>query len=524
MAFTSASIRAQAVDATLRFVTSVPQMGPVGYRDPLGVISPDGEWLAYTSGEWLRQIHTAGGPVRTLARFERILAIAWHPDGKRIAARVFDSAGVRWMLVDTRTGAARLAWTAPFPKSSAESAVIDPRSFLYVAWSRDGSKLAGVAYSPKGSTLWVGNADGTNGRIIDSPSQLSFPAWTPDGQTVVCLSLAKGRQQISKPCGGEAQPLTSPDAYGPIAFSPDGRTLYFSSPNQRGTLDLYTQPVAGGAPRRLTTFSRDSYAPSVDDKGRVLFGVQDYRTFIAVTSANGGSTRQVTAFQSETPSWSRDDHNIGLTYGSWRRVVDDARYPDIAQDLGLVRADASSPAASPEHVVRASPSEDGWISYTTEIFEGQRRRSCVFIVGVNATTGAVTRPAQRISFTGVVGDIEGAEWLTADSLVLLAREGDRQAIYVTSRDGGSAREVHRFTSEHPYSGLGVSAPGRWAAFVAPAADGYFQIFRVPLAGGTPTQVTTDPTNKTQPAVSHDGASIAYTVFTYQMHFWLMEPR
>ena len=32
----------------------------------------------------------------------------------------------------------------------------------------------------------------------------------------------------------------------------------------------------------------------------------------------------------------------------------------------------------------------------------------------------------------------------------------------------------------------------------------------------------DPTDKTQPAVSRNGALIAFTVFSYQMRFWLME--
>ena len=83
--------------------------------------------------------------------------------------------------------------------------------------------------------------------------------------------------------------------------------------------------------------------------------------------------------------------------------------------------------------------------------------------------------------------------------------------------------MHRFTSEQKYSGLGVSPDFPWVAFIAPASDGHFQVFRIPVAGGTPTQVTFDPTDKTQPAVSRDGTSIAFTVFSYQMQFWLIEP-
>ena len=63
----------------------------------------------------------------------------------------------------------------------------------------------------------------------------------------------------------------------------------------------------------------------------------------------------------------------------------------------------------------------------------------------------------------------------------------------------------------------------WVAFIAPASDGHLQVFRVSARGGTPTQVTFDPTDKTQPAVSRDGARIAFTVFSYRMQFWVIEP-
>jgi Tol biopolymer transport system component len=576
------SAAAQSMESVpLRLVATAPQLGPVGYRDPLGIMSPDGEWLAYTSGGSLRLTHAAGGTVRALARFAAIRSIAWRPDGRSVAVLATDSTGAtQWLLVDARDGTTRPAWTTSFPAAvgASGSVTADPRFFASVAWSSDGAKLAGITFSQNGSTLWTGNADGTNARVVTTPNRLSFPAWTPDGRTLACLSLSRGRQQISMPCGGAGPSPTRLEAYGPIAFSPDGAALYFASPNSRGTLDLYAQAVSGGAPRRITSFARDTYAPSVAKDGRVLFGTQDYRTFIAVIAANGGRARQLTAFQSETPSWSRDDRAIGFTYGTWRRVVDDIHYPNIAQDLGLVRADVDRPAASPSSIVRASPSEDQgldwspdgrwivlhshadglddvwlqpadgsapahsitsggyetgwprwspdgrWIAYSTEIREAYRTHGVVFVVGVNATTGEVTRAAQRIPLNGVAGDIDAVEWVTSDSLVVLASEGlDRKAIHLVSRDGGAARVVHRFTSEQQFSGLGVATAGRWVAFIAPASDGHFQVFRVPLANGAPTQVTTDPTDKTQPSVSHHGSSIAFTVFSYQMQFWLLDP-
>ena len=42
---------------------------------------------------------------------------------------------------------------------------------------------------------------------------------------------------------------------------------------------------------------------------------------------------------------------------------------------------------------------------------------------------------------------------------------------------------------------------------------------MPVAGGTPVQVTTDRSNKTQPAWSPDGRQIAFTVWNYDAQFW-----
>ena len=365
------------------------------------------------------------------------------------------------------------------------------------------------------------------------------------------------------------------DAYGPIAFAANGATVYAGMPNENGTLDLWALPAAGGRARMLTSFARDSYAPTVAADGRVLFKVQSYRTHIAMTSADGGPSRPLATFQSETPSWDPTGRAVGITYGTWRRVVDDAHYPDIAQEAGIVDVSAGEPASTVARVVDASDSEDQslcwspngqWIAYHSHkeqsddiwlrpadgsapgrrisflgrgaeagwprwsadgrwvLFDGadpSTRRSALFIIGVDQHSGQVTVPPRAIPVNGLDAEISHGEWLPDSAhLVAIAKESaGRQVIFTVPREGGQAQIVHRIASEHDAPGLAVSPDGREVAFIAPAPDGFFQIFRLALTGGVPQQVTTDRSHKTQPAWSPDARMIAYTVWSYEAQFW-----
>lgn len=561
--------------ARLAWVADAHQFGPVGYRDPAGALSPDGRWLAYSEGRFLRVRAAEGGPVLDLPPGDaQIRTVAWSPDNRTILADGFHTQ-TGWALYDRVDGTQRALWADRDPLRGAK--VSDLRQ---PAWSPDGRTIAAIVNGRDGQELWTIAADGSSADARRMAHRIAFPAWTPRGE-IACVTTTDGRARLTIPCGG-AVVTTDPDldVYGSIAFSPDTATAYLSFANASGTLDLWAAPIGGGRARRLTAFSRDSYAPTVATDGSVLFKVQSYRTIVSLVRAAGGPSRPLATFQSETPSWDPAGRRLGITYGTWRRVVDDAKYPDIAQDAGIIDVDpgdAAKVATQASSVVHASVSEDqalcwspngkwiafhshkdqsddvwlrpaagdtpprrisflgrgaevGWPRWSPDarwlLFDGASRtsrQSVMFVAGVDQETGALTREPVELPVRGVDAEVSHAEWLPDSAhVIVVSKEGPgRHVIFTVARDGGDARVVHRFASEHDAPGLAVSPDGRDVAFIAPAPDGFFQVFRMPVSGGIPVQVTTDRSNKTQPAWSPDGVHLAFTVWNYDAQFWRM---
>jgi len=573
--------RGQNADPRLAWVATAHQFGPVGYRDPAGAISPDGKWIAYSEGRFLRVKPIDGGPILDLPPGPaQIRYIAWRPDSRAVTTDGDPSIG-GYAIYDI------VARTRGPLFAQAPSGIRQP------AWSHDGTSIAALANGKEGNELWTFAAsagapiDGSRGeRVRTLSGAASFPAWTPSGE-IACVINANGQSRVTVPCGGSTV-HTSPDAdaYGPIAFSADGNTVYVALANERGTVDLWAAPMNGRRGHRLSSFARDAYGPSVAADGSVLFKVQSYRTAVAMIAVDEGPAQAgrpvrgslpLSTFQSETPSWDPTGRWLGITYGTWRRIPDDAKYPDIAQDAGIISVDPAKPATAPARVVHESMSEDqslcwspngkwiafhshkdqsddiwlrsasdtsepprrisflgrgaetGWPRWSPDgqwlLFDGANKKheSVFFVIPIDQETGTTKGDAQEITVRGLDADMSHAEWLP-DNLHIagIAKEGpDRHVVFTVSREGGDAKIVHRFATEHDAPGLAVSPDGSAVAFIAPAADGFFQVFRMPLNGsaGTPTQITTDPTNKTQPAWSPDGKQIAFTVWNYDAQFW-----
>jgi Tol biopolymer transport system component len=475
----------------LTYVTTAHQLGVVGYRDPAGAISPDGKRFAYAEGRFIRVMPIGGG--------------------------------------------------APITVSEADQQV------RFLEWTSNDHVVA-VPRAPTSFKM----ADGTMACVAD--------------------------RRLVVPCNGTTQQLDPDvDVYGPIAFS--ANHVYFASPVENGMVALWTADLTTKRARRLSSFSRDAYAPTIGGD-TVVFKTQTYRTHLADVPAGGGQTRQLTTFQSETPSYHPTQALLAFTYGSWRRVLDDGKYPDIAQDIGVIDWSAG-PADAPSQIIAKSDSEDQamawspngkWIAFhshremsddvwlrpadgsqpdkrisflgrgaevgwprwspdgTLVLFDGARKsdgKSVVYVAGIDQDSGAITSAPREVVADGFEADITHAEWLGGSTTIVgVAKEGPgRHVIFTLPVGGGKPSVVHRYATEHDFPGLGVSADGKYLAFTAPAADGYYQIFKLPLSGhAAPMQVTSDPSNKTQPSFSPDGSRIVFTVWSYEAMFYSFRTR
>jgi dipeptidyl aminopeptidase/acylaminoacyl peptidase len=311
--------------------------------------APNGRQLAFLSArEEKPQIFLmsafGGEPERLTENRGGVRQLAWSPDGKSIAfvadaeptpeeeKRIKDKDDA--IVVDTNYKFTRL-WVLDVGTRSAR--LIPTGDFVAsdLQWSPDGRQIAYTTTpTPRAddnslSDIWVVSVTGGTPReLVNNPGPDQFPRWSPDGTQIAFTTSERSdvrqtRLAVVSAAGGVPRIVAPAFLYQPStpAWSPDGRTLYFSA-GVRTTTQLFAVPAAGGAPRALTdvqgviggwTVSRDgsmiAYAKGDVQHPNEIFAARlgpDLRAPVQLTDHNK-QVRALTLGASEVVRWKSTD-------------------------------------------------------------------------------------------------------------------------------------------------------------------------------------------------------------------------
>jgi Tol biopolymer transport system component/serine/threonine protein kinase len=345
------------------------------------------------------------------------------------------------------------------------------------AWSPDGRRIA-FRSERQGGGIFVMDADGANVRRV---SDIGYnPAWSPDGSRIVFAEESITRPEdrsgrvsqlwIVDAASGEKRLLSKEDGVQP-QWSPNGRFIAYWAIDLDGDRDLYTIPVEGGAPARLTRDSYVDWNPVWSPDGAWLYFCSTRGGAMAIwrmpMRENSGEARGAA-------EWIR----TAAGYPAHLSFARDGRRLGYAQLLTTGRVS----------MVRFDPDRETALSEPKEIFAG---------------AGGAARPA--LSPDG--------RWIAFNSTE------QEEHIYVVGVDGAGLRQVTSGASRN--RGPRWSPDGKRLAYFS-SRSGDWEIWTAAVDGSDARQITNlGGQNVAWPVWSADGKRLAYTIFGFKT--FLIDP-
>jgi len=358
-------------------------------------------------------------------------------------------------------------------------------------WSPDGRRVAFYRYFENGNGMGirvVPALGGSEHRLYKGPFNPWARGldWSPDGNV---LAFSGGETNwkgtwisLLSLVDSTTRKLTSPSGeeidYSP-AFSPDGSTVAFVRGTFAGAVeDLYVVRAAGGVPTRLTfdkTWIKGSPTWTPDGRDIVFSSTRGGLASLWRVSVSGGTPRPVAGVGviASSPSISAKGNQLVYTQSFIKENI-------LRLDLKDEKHSQGPPAVlnlKKGRNWRPSFSPDGQ-SFAFESVLGSSE--------IWACDSDASNCRQLTSLQGTAG---APQWSPdGHNMAFEFRPKERSEIYLLELGGGTPRLLPTLPGADN-GGPTWSRDGNWIYFYSDRGGEHFQLWRVPLKGGPPVQIT-----------------------------------
>jgi Tol biopolymer transport system component len=297
--------------------------------------SPDGKRIAYVkpkpqkteipkSDIWVLPA-TGGKPIQVSDLPGRATGPVWSPDGKRIA-------------FTRKTGGddmSKEVCIVPLPESGKPEATpaqieLPLETWRHLAgWTPD-NEIGALLSNPEHQAIYTVPASGGNAVQVTPAGWPCHPRWSPDGKRIffrwdgISSVPSEGGEVSMGPLHANSEIFVALPGGG-NAVSPDGKKIVFSgaqtvfSDNKRNyEVDIYTIPIEGGEPKKLTISPGQDRFPCWSPDGKSIAFIRypepTKEMTICIVAAEGGEVRQLTSESHRvtwsTIAWSPDGRSI----------------------------------------------------------------------------------------------------------------------------------------------------------------------------------------------------------------------